>query len=980
MLSLRARGESRDDAMKYHRENDINLKYYSLTPSLMKKRDLLLGLGLFAGFAAQAATSPYTGSVVGEGTYYLYQVETGLWLESNRKDVDQWTTLSKLDDTGFDVQLKKLDGFEGYQIFCNYTANGELNSTDQDRFFLDQGDRQLSDWIFEPVTVAGVTNTYKIMAKARPEDARDRDKIAADIYIGARDGELSDDPEFTTWQLVSREERLKKMQADVEAGNGPVDVSWLIPWYQMDRNNMRDRVWARDNANNNGGSTNFNGMRGYPVQEFWHKCTTRFSYTLTDLPAGTYAFAIQGYYRDGEFNEQPLADRYTSGTENLIPTYFAGVNHKKVKSILSEGKAAQETGFGGFFEALNMWVPNSMDDAGRTFINGTYKNEPVEAGVSDGNLVIGFDKTEEGEHHDWFVIGRMYLYYVSKDVKADDLSGVKNELTELIATAEALPSTPTLAAAIVKAKQDLATANSATAFLKAIDDLKAYVKGVREAKDIITYFHQTKEFTDKEGVSSAEAVELFNTAVSRDDYNKALRKLRYARRRAVRETHEDVFAGAAPEDGGVYYIYNLGQKQFLTAGSSWGAHAALGFPGIPVTLEAEGADEGGFYVNTHQKNGEQDGIAKEYMNYRGYMDCPRIDDFHFEPVPGKENVYYIQQNDYRDVHTAYNPDASVNDGNDNKDETTVGTECRNLVDNPDNLDAQWKLVTPAERDALIEKASLNNPVDLSYRISAPNFLQREDKSAWSLTGEPMPSVEGAGSNRGDFCIEAWNSLDADINQTIAGMPAGVYAVYATAFYRNGHHQNETEVTTEGVGDDAHEVSTFIPGQPDNEKISHCWLQAGSDPADDVQIPNIVTDGEKAPGEGAEVTATDGTVYHYPQFCNQVINFFRLGLYKVHTVIEYDDAEDFYIAVAKIGAEKPKNWLVADNFRAVYYGKDTTKEAVKAKIEAESAIEEIEFENVERPADDRIFNLQGIQVKNPTVPGIYIQNGKKFVVR
>ncbi len=31
-------------------------------------------------------------------------------------------------------------------------------------------------------------------------------------------------------------------------------------------------------------------------------------------------------------------------------------------------------------------------------------------------------------------------------------------------------------------------------------------------------------------------------------------------------------------------------------------------------------------------------------------------------------------------------------------------------------------------------------------------------------------------------------------------------------------------------------------------------------------------------------------------------------------------------------------------------------------------------------DDRTFNLQGIEVKNPTVPGIYIRNGRKFVVK
>ncbi len=35
---------------------------------------------------------------------------------------------------------------------------------------------------------------------------------------------------------------------------------------------------------------------------------------------------------------------------------------------------------------------------------------------------------------------------------------------------------------------------------------------------------------------------------------------------------------------------------------------------------------------------------------------------------------------------------------------------------------------------------------------------------------------------------------------------------------------------------------------------------------------------------------------------------------------------------------------------------------------------------ERPADDRIFNVMGVECKAPLAPGIYIQNGKKFIVK
>ncbi len=73
-------------------------------------------------------------------------------------------------------------------------------------------------------------------------------------------------------------------------------------------------------------------------------------------------------------------------------------------------------------------------------------------------------------------------------------------------------------------------------------------------------------------------------------------------------------------------------------------------------------------------------------------------------------------------------------------------------------------------------------------------------------------------------------------------------------------------------------------------------------------------------------------------------------------------------------------MVVDNFRVVYYGKETTKEAVAAKLDASSGVESVVTDEAVEVKDNRIFNLQGIQVANPTQPGIYIQNGKKFVVR
>lgn len=346
------------------------------------------------------------------------------------------------------------------------------------------------------------------------------------------------------------------------------------------------------------------------------------------------------------------------------------------------------------------------------------------------------------------------------------------------------------------------------------------------------------------------------------------------------------------------------------------------------------------------------------------MDAPKVDDFTFIPVAGKENVYNIVQADYMDALMGWNPYANVDNHPGMADETTVGTEERNL--DPNNLNAQWKLVTRAERDALIANASLDNPVDISYKIESPNFNNREaGRDTWTGLQAGF-GIWDAGGNHNDFAAEAWNAKDeVDLGQTI-DVADGVYQVSVQGFYRNGCHQTIGVEGEEG----------YIVGQPDCELSQNAILYANG-VENDVPLPNITAEDGNAPGEGTDATTTDGTVtYHYPRDIPQATAFFKSGLYKATTVAEISGGI-ISIGVLKEIQEYPEDWIVIDNFRLVYYGANTTKDAVLEKI---SGIEDIEIDQNVAPEDDRIFNLQGIQVTNPTVPGIYIRNGKKFIVR
>ncbi|MDE6077870.1 MAG: hypothetical protein K2G29_09070, partial [Muribaculaceae bacterium] len=105
----------------------------------------------------------------------------------------------------------------------------------------------------------------------------------------------------------------------------------------------------------------------------------------------------------------------------------------------------------------------------------------------------------------------------------------------------------------------------------------------------------------------------------------------------------------------------------------------------------------------------------------------------------------------------------------------------------------------AEREALLEKASLENPVDASFFINSPNFNQREKADvAWQFSNA---NIWEYGANHYDFAAESWNSSDCDINQEVQGLPAGVYMATVQGFYRNGNHS----------------------AQADNEKIQNAYL-------------------------------------------------------------------------------------------------------------------------------------------------------------
>ncbi len=573
-------------------------------------------------------------------------------------------------------------------------------------------------------------------------------------------------------------------------------------------------------------------------------------------------------------------------------------------------------------------------------------------------LVYQFGDVNDGALGFWFHFSGLQLQKLEYPETYPVINIYKPQLAALIPEVEAFTVNTTAA---LQAALDEAL-NAAKAALNG-DDMEAQrqaLENLQRAFDNVKSINsndfdalqKTIALAKEEGINTADAEEFFQSGTTQGQLYDQLKALRYARKNFHAERQPDVFAGNDVK-AGEFYLYNVGQQRFLTGGSDWGAHAALGMPGTLLTLEnidtpeepTEGEEEQtnrpdpatDFHINTGLRNGGPDDNPSQYLGYRGYMDSSKAGAWRF--VKLENGNYNIFQADYPDAFVVFNPDCSVDGGN--GDHTTVCTEQRGDIESY-NLDAQWKLVTRADRDALLEKAAKDAPVDASYYIVNPGFNQRaEVEPAWQIFNG---SVWGRGGNHPDFALESWNSNDCSFSTSVTGLKAGYYLLTVQGFYRDGHHGDQARlITEEGL-----------------EPAQNAYVYSGMY---DILLPNITAEVNKAPGLG-----NNTSVGEYPDGIDQAVQFFQLGLYQVQLLVDVNASGILDIGVAKDEKGHEGDWVVVDNFRLKYYGTE------KPDL---TGIENVVTTTVN---NGKIYNLQGMEVKDATKRGIYIRDGKKFVVK
>ena len=841
----------------------------------MKKVFLFL-LSLVGILSVQAQTSPYTGSEVGEGDFYLYNVETGYFLSNNNRQTADWNSHAELEPQGYAFGIKALDG--GWKIDPYMGHNHSLNAHN---FYMDTND-DVTTWTFETKTVEGVTNAYTIKS--------------GDVTLGAdADKFLRNSTENATWQLVSAAERLriqtaKYAEASVE---NPLEITWMIPGANMSV--ADDRAAGLKITAPSAGAPFVDGQtQGNGVREIWsNNGAYNIGYTLNNLPSGKYRFTVSGYYRDGGVGA--IGGKHDGGTEVIRPIIYA---NEKTQSIIS---ICQRTvnGYGCDTSTGSYFVPNNIGNAAIATREGFYVNPGLVAIVSDGTLSVGI-RAEAGVNDDWCMLDYFKLEYLGNDI---DISEFVTALNDAIAAAEAFDASKTSDAL----KSDLETAlNTAKATTSSTDATElgnatsALNAALLAAQGVdVSILKATAALAKKEGLDVTTAENLIATATENAPVTAMLETLRTARKIKALGGAPDIYKGAEPTADTEYYFYNLGTGMWLSAGSDWNTHAAVDQAGWLFKLNESGD---GFTITSSMGS----------FNNSPYVDTGVNTVYKFQAVSveGEEKIYNILEGS--DL-LGYNPDGK-----------TDGKKYWNSVSNVAGADAadlnyQWKLVTKAERDALVAEATKTAPVDATYLISNPSLLRKPGYDMWSKEanggngGARVSSQDdGNGDRAADYGFEFWNSDSFKFSQKLEGLPAGIYELSVQGFWREGDGGNQSNIVNEG-GALNQLAYVFANGEK-------------------ALLPNIASCLDFVPGVGSAATNNGA----FPNWPREAFEYFETGAYMATVKAIVGEDGELTIGVGVDEKRANGDWVVFDNFRLKYLGND---EAEIAYMRALDAIED-----------------------------------------
>lgn len=843
----------------------------------------------------QTLSSPYTGvalaDIVSGNDYYLYNVESGLWLQNNDRKANDWSTRGQLGIRGLDFQLNAVDG--GYKINAKFGRA----SMSRDNYYLDNNDDHV--WVFGEAVSGSVSNavTIKSLTKYLTADNYTAGNGYDNMYKVGEKGTAQwylNNPENSTngtWQIVTKEERLAKMLADGQAQ--PADATWLIQSPDFANNDRRYDHWNKKGGWARGGDADGDWGRGSMIVESWNSGDNVEISQEVSVPNGRYSLTFQGFYRDGSVED--VGTRYANGNEKIRAMFYANGSEAPLRSIIYPDHTSALTDPARWPKQTGdtWYVPNSMQDCSRAMnIENVYHNDPIEATVTDGILRIGVKKTGSSGN-DWVIMDNFKLTYLGPVV---DLGPYVEGLNNAIAEAEAYQGMTT---DVLQAALDVALEEARNVRTSQDIDILAAAAGklsnaLTAAKSVnVSALRPTVVLAKAEGIDVAAQEEYLangtvNEVDSRLRFVRNLRKLN-----AIEKVDITRIECSEPAEG-EFYLYNVGAGIFFSTTADWGTHIAIDNPGMLIKFVQDGENLGlpCFRLSGNGWNGLN--WQEEYWDKNGEHK------FHFSPVEGKERTYYLNVYDNHNWHFVYDPADDVCDGG-RRYWNSVQKRNWNVDDYKNNPYAQWKLVSPEAYKAAMYKATEASPLDVTFLIENPNFTKaRVDNADNWIRGWEGVGGQMRGNNEEPWMVIEWYESSANMTQTITGLTPGLYQVSCYGFYRDGSSDNEAAKVKNG-----------------ETLIQNAFLTASALTDVQVALPNVTSEAGKMPGVGETRDGVNGEFACWPWQANQ---YFQTGLYKVTTpAVEVGEDGTLTIGISSEYNGVPASWVVVGNFRLTSLG-------------------------------------------------------------
>lgn len=348
---------------------------------------------------------------------------------------------------------------------------------------------------------------------------------------------------------------------------------------------------------------------------------------------------------------------------------------------------------------------------------------------------------------------------------------------------------------------------------------------------------------------------------------------------------------------GQFLLYNVGAKQYLCPGNAWGTHASVGNVGMMVELVPQ--NDGTYRVSTEPYYKE----SNNCLGDNGFVDNHGNGTYIFQKVEGAEEPTY-----------------KLVCGSNTLYWSGAGTDLSFDANGPaegSEANAQWRLVKIGTEDA-----SENNPLDMSYLITNPDFDARGNQNGLGVV-KGWNGSPGADGKHYVSCAEKYNT-DFDVYQEKTGLPNGKYRLSCQGFYRGKNN-----------------------------------------PADKNAI--LYANGEETPL--MNILEEEGNYAVKPNNMSQAHDCFSAGLYKDNSLIVTVVDGTLRFGVKKT-AKVTGDWAIFDTFRLEYLGKvDLNAAAVaefqKLKEEGETLLQE----NSDMAETEEYKALQNVIAKDATAENL-----------